>query len=152
MADAGSSVMCLAHEHIGWIMKIRSVVGSLSIAIAVVAFGTSPVYGTLKVGGVDKKPLCILDGNAPGCNDTDTTTIDKTKRGGKDRTNDIDYIRIHDPYQYAQIIAREDDCKNMREGHQQNTARYKQFCAAAPPLQVTEYIVREQFETVPLPK
>jgi len=94
---------------------------------------------------------CFLHKTDPKCVTTETTTTTTGKKN-KDRTNDLEYIRKHDLNQYGQIMAQENDCESMRAARKQNTAKYRRFCAGPPPLQVTEYIIREQFATLPLPK
>jgi hypothetical protein len=97
---------------------------------------------------------CYLYPFAAGCRDTATKKVSHTTNSPKAKTIDLDYIKKHDPQLYARMRASTDQCTQMAQEHKQNTAQFRQQCGnnAPPPQQVTEYIVREQFQTLPLPR
>lgn len=70
---------------------------------------------------------------------------------------DLSRLKAQDPKVYMNYMKRYEDqsniCKSWRKAHRQNTAQYQRHCVArhAQP-ELTEDIVREQFERLPLPR
>lgn len=130
----------------------RRYANAVIAALVIVALGR-----TVASGEPPPSPnfaYCYLHKEDPKCGSSATTTVTHNTDSPKGRTIDLDYIKKHDPQLYARMRASTDQCTQMAQEHKQNTAQFKQQCGnnAPPPQQVTEYIVREQFQTLPLPR